>query len=156
MATPTFDNDNIEKRATFRSFLHRQLFKTPTLPQNVDLKGKTVIVTGSNTGIGLECARQLLDLGASKLIIAVRNQSKGDKARENLLSNRPPLLDLSVEVWSLDLQSYESIVSFVDRAKSLDRLDIVVLNSGVSKQFFDLTPSTGHEDTIQFNGKHIQ
>ncbi|KAJ8130820.1 hypothetical protein O1611_g2802 [Lasiodiplodia mahajangana] len=151
MATPTFNN--IEKRATLRSFLHRQVFKTPSLPQNVNLAGKTAIVTGSNTGIGLECARQLLDLGASKLIIAVRDESKGDKAKQDLLSSHPSLPDLSVEVWSLDLQSYESIVSFVDRAKGLDQLDIVVLNAGVSKQFFNLTPSTGHEETIQVNGR---
>ncbi|KAI1358518.1 retinol dehydrogenase 12 [Xylaria arbuscula] len=143
--------DNIEERASLKSFLHRQLFKTPLLPQDVKLEGKTAIVTGSNTGIGLECARQLLDLGLSKLIIAVRDSSKGEKAREELLSGRASSSHLSLEVWELDLQSYESVVTFVDRASGLDRIDIVVLNAGVSKQFFDLTPSTGHEETIQVN-----
>ncbi|KAJ3557895.1 hypothetical protein NPX13_g9834 [Xylaria arbuscula] len=143
--------DNIEERASLKSFLHRQLFKTPLLPQDVNLEGKTAIVTGSNTGIGLECARQLLDLGLSKLIIAVRDSSKGDKAREELLSGRAFSSHLSLEVWDLDLQCYESVVAFVDRARGLDRIDIVVLNAGVSKQFFDLTSSTGHEETIQVN-----
>jgi FlaA1/EpsC-like NDP-sugar epimerase len=90
--TTTFNHP--EKRAGVRAFLHRQLFVTPPLPHDVDLRGKTAIVTGSNAGIGLECARQLLDLGVSKLIIAVRNETKGEAARKNLLSEgkfRTPL-----------------------------------------------------------------
>ncbi|KAI1101091.1 retinol dehydrogenase 12 [Jackrogersella minutella] len=149
MAAPTFTN--IEKRAGFLAFINRQLCEEPTLPQDVDLKGKTVVVTGSNTGIGLECARQLLDLGPTKLIVAVRNESKGQAAKVKLLSGRPPLADDTIEVWKLDLQSYDSIIAFVERAKELERLDIVVLNAGISKQTFDITPSTGHEESIQVN-----
>lgn len=121
---------------------------TPTLPENVDLKGKTAIVTGSNTGLGLECARQLLDLGLSKLVIAVRDEAKGQFAKTHLLGGRP---GGSVGAWKLDLQSYDSITAFAERTKTLERLDIVVLNAGVSKQFFDVTPSTGHEESIQVN-----
>ncbi|RYP48933.1 hypothetical protein DL768_005295 [Monosporascus sp. mg162] len=149
MAAPTFSN--VDERAGLLSFLNRQLFEKPTLPQNVHLGRKTAIVTGSNTGIGLECARQLLDLGTSKLIIAVRDEFKGQAARANLLSGRSAHPDNTVEVWKLDLQSYDSITTFVERTKSLERLDIVVLNAGVMKQFFDLNPSTGHEETIQVN-----
>ncbi|KAK8057372.1 NAD(P)-binding protein [Apiospora saccharicola] len=61
--------DNTEKRAGFKSFVHRQLFEKPTLPEDVDLRGKTAIVTGSNTGIGLECARQLLNLGLLAILL---------------------------------------------------------------------------------------
>ncbi|KAI1776429.1 retinol dehydrogenase 12 [Hypoxylon cercidicola] len=132
------------------SFLNRQLFEESALPQNVDLK-KTAIVTGSNTGIGFECARQLLDLGLSRLIVAVRDESKGQVARMKLLSSHSSLPEESIEVWKLDLQSYDSITAFAVCAESLERLDIAVLNDGVSKQFFDLSPSTGHEETIQVN-----
>ncbi|RYP68437.1 hypothetical protein DL771_006701 [Monosporascus sp. 5C6A] len=149
MAAPTFSN--VEERAGLLSFLNRQFFEKPTLPQNVHLDGKTAIVTGSNSGIGLECARQLLDLGTSKLIIAVRDESRGQTARANLLSGRSAPPDKTVEVWKLDLQSYDSIAAFVERTKSLERLDIVVLNAGIMKQSFDLNPSTGHEETIQVN-----
>ncbi|KAI1465638.1 retinol dehydrogenase 12 [Daldinia caldariorum] len=149
MTTPTFTN--IEKRAGVLDFLRRQLFEEPTLPHDVDLTGKTVVVTGSNTGIGFECARQLLDLGTSKLIMAVRNESKGQAARSALLSSHSSLPENSIEVWQLDLHSYDSITAFVERTKDLERLDIVILNAGISKQFFDLTPSTGHEETIQVN-----
>lgn len=146
---PTFSTPP-ESRATFRSFLYRQLFVTPPLPTDVSLQGKTAIVTGANTGIGLECARQLLDLHLSKLIIAVRNEDKGLKAKVNLLSGRQIEPD-TVDVWNLDLESYDSISSFVERAKALDGLDIAVLNAGVMNQKHVLTTATKHEQTIQIN-----
>lgn len=149
MAAPTFSATEIERRAGLLSFLRRQLFEKPPLSQK-NLTGKTAVVTGSNTGIGLECARQLLDLGVSKLIVAVRDETKGQTARTRLLSGRS-IPDSTVEVWQLDLQSYESITAFVGRAKGTQGWDIVVLNAGISKQFYDLTPSTGHEETIQVN-----
>ncbi|KAI0159864.1 retinol dehydrogenase 12 [Hypoxylon sp. FL1284] len=120
----------------------------PTFSAAEDLKGKTAVVTESNTGIGFECARQLLDLGIGKLIIAVRDEAKGQNAKRALLHGRS-ISDDAIEVWRLDLQSYESITAFAERARGIERLDIAVLNSGVSKQFFDLTPSTGHEESIQ-------
>lgn len=69
-----------EKAASISQYLYRQLFvHTPSVSrQEVDLKGKTAIITGSNSGIGLECARQLLDLGLGKLILAVRT-SPGER-----------------------------------------------------------------------------
>lgn len=138
-----------EKNASIGHFFYRQLFLTPTLPQNVSLEGKTAIVTGSNTGIGLETARQLLDMGLSKLIIAVRDESKGQTARKNLLS-RHLFQDRSIEVWSLDMSSYDSISAFVEKAKTLERLNIAVLNAGIMKQTYDIV-STGHEECFQVN-----
>ncbi|KAF3013867.1 hypothetical protein E8E15_004118 [Penicillium rubens] len=48
----------------------------PVTVQGVSLAGKTALVTGSNTGVGLETSRQLLELGLSKLIIAVRSEER--------------------------------------------------------------------------------
>lgn len=39
-------------------FMRGQLFQTPELP-NVDFTGKTVVVTGANSGLGFECAKHL-------------------------------------------------------------------------------------------------
>jgi retinol dehydrogenase-12 len=39
-------------------FMHGQLFQTPQLPK-VDFTGKTVVVTGANSGLGFECAKHL-------------------------------------------------------------------------------------------------
>ncbi|KAI2610573.1 retinol dehydrogenase 12 [Hypoxylon sp. NC1633] len=149
MAVPTFSTTEVEQRAGILIFLRRQLFEKPTLSQK-DLKGKTAVVTGANTGIGFECASQLLDLGIIKLIITVRDEAKGQAARTKLLSGRS-VSDRTVEVWQLDLQSYESITAFVERARGTARWDMVVLIAAISKQSFELTPSTGHEETIQVN-----
>ncbi|KAI1086967.1 retinol dehydrogenase 12 [Rostrohypoxylon terebratum] len=123
-----FTDAEIQSHARLSSFLCRQLFERPSLPQK-DLTGKTIIVTGSNSGVGFECARQLLDLGVSNLILAVRNEAKGKAARTKLLSGWSAP-NSTVEIWQLDLESYESIFAFVKRARSLERLDIVVLNAG--------------------------
>lgn len=104
----------------------------PVSRRDVDLSGETAIVTGSNVGLGLECARQLLDLGCSKVILAVRSEAKGEAARQDLSRGRDLKLGV-IEVWKLDLSSYDSIIAFSERAKSLERLDLVILNAGIFK-----------------------
>ncbi|KAL4755988.1 retinol dehydrogenase 12 [Aspergillus foveolatus] len=147
-----FTPAQIQKRATYSAFIRRQLFGHPPVvsPKDADLSGKTAVVTGSNTGIGLECCRQLLDLGLSKLIIAVRTPTKGEEARSQLLSSKPAA-KCQIEVKKLDLSSYDSILAFAEYAKGLDRLDIVINNAGLLKRTFELDPRTGHEETIQVN-----
>jgi len=149
-ATETPTLAEAEKNATIGRFLYRQLFLTVPPPPAISLTGKTAIVTGANTGLGLEIARQLLDHGLSKLILAVRDEVKGQNARAELLSGRDSS-DLSIEVWQLDMLSYESITTFVERIKGLPSLDIAVLNAGVMKQIYTTSSSTGHEDTTQVN-----
>ncbi|KAI2621801.1 retinol dehydrogenase 12 [Hypoxylon sp. NC1633] len=141
-----------EKRATQGAFMKRQLFVNPPVVSRheVDLGSKTAIITGSNTGLGLECARQLLDLGIGRLILAVRSESKGQAAKKNLLAGRTSNKQV-VDVWSLDLASYESITSFAERAKGLDRLDIFIENAGITKSEYETCKSTGHEETVQVN-----
>ncbi|VUC36369.1 unnamed protein product [Clonostachys rosea] len=141
-----------EKRASYSAFIKRQLFGGPptTLRANVNLQGQTAVITGSNTGIGLECARQFLDLGLSRLIIAVRNVASGETARKLLLEGRSPN-EHRIDVWKVDLSRYDSIQSFVKQCETLDRLDIFVHNAGVSKGKFELNPTTGHEELVQIN-----
>ncbi|KAI1350306.1 NAD(P)-binding protein [Xylaria sp. FL0043] len=141
-----------EKRATQRAFLKRQLFVTPPAVTRADanVEGKTAIITGSNTGLGFEAARQLVDLGISRLILAVRSETKGQIAKRQLLVGKNPDKQV-VEVWPLDLSSYESVTSFVGHVKTLDRLDIFINNAGLTKLNFELNKNTGHEETIQVN-----
>ncbi|KAF2963025.1 hypothetical protein GQX73_g10546 [Xylaria multiplex] len=140
-----------EKEATIFQYFHRQFFgKTPTLTKkDVNLNGKTAIVTGSNTGIGLEVARQLLDLGLSKIVLAVRDIVKGESARKDLSTGRAETQE--IEAWSLDMGSYSSIIAFSDRAKTLEHLDIVILNAGLYKVTESFSPSTGFEEAVQVN-----
>ncbi|TGJ78666.1 hypothetical protein E0Z10_g10098 [Xylaria hypoxylon] len=121
---------------------------SPSAPAG-DLVGKTAIVTGSNSGIGLECARQLLGRGLSKLILAVRDERKGAIASEDLACGRNLEPD-TIEVWHLDYSSYDSIRSFANRARDLETLDIVVLNAGVYR-IPRVILATGHEEDIQVN-----
>ncbi|RYP55561.1 hypothetical protein DL769_010118 [Monosporascus sp. CRB-8-3] len=151
MATPQFDITP-EKEASMSQYFYRQFFVKPQVlkKSEFDLRGQTAIVTGSNTGLGLEASRQLLDLGLSKLILAVRSVSKGEAARRDLSSGRAPG-SCEIEVWSLDLASYESITKFAERAKTLDRLDIAVLNAGIFRTEEEFHPTTGIETDVQIN-----
>jgi retinol dehydrogenase-12 len=47
---------------------------------NVDLTGQTVVVTGSNVGLGLEAAKQFARMNPVHLVLAVRNMVKGQAA----------------------------------------------------------------------------
>ncbi|KAK7985546.1 NAD(P)-binding protein [Apiospora saccharicola] len=142
-----------EQEASKLQFVRRQFSGAPPAVSrdDVNLEGKAAIVTGANGGIGLECCRQLLDLGVSKLIMAVRDEQKGEAARETLTAAKSSASQF-IEVWKLDLASYESVVAFARRAESLQpRLDIAILNAGVNRGSFALNPETGHEEDVQTN-----
>ncbi|KAF9773541.1 hypothetical protein IL306_008628 [Fusarium sp. DS 682] len=97
-----------------------------------DLSDKVMIVSGSNTGLGFEASQHLLRLGVGKLIMAVRSLDKGEKARKELLqlTKRAPE---SIEVWYLDMASYESVKSFAARASAeLPTIDVVLANAGLA------------------------
>lgn len=121
--------------------------RVPDLPPHIDLSGQTAVVTGSNSGIGLECSREFLKLGLSHLVLAVRSQSKGDVVASQL---RADFSDAKVEVSLVDMESYESVQSFATRCQALEQLDIAVLNAGLVKAEFTQSGS-GHETTIQVN-----
>jgi NAD(P)-dependent dehydrogenase (short-subunit alcohol dehydrogenase family) len=124
-------------------------YKPQWPPEDTSLSEKVAIVTGANTGLGYDCARQLLSFKLSHLIIAVRSAEKGEAAAAKLRAQYP---EATVEVWPLDMNSYSSIQAFAGRAESqLPRLDAAILNAGVSKTKFDVVPSTGHEEVIQVN-----
>lgn len=139
-----------EKQASVPRFFYNQLTVKPAIVQGVSLAGKTALVTGSNTGVGLETSRQLLDLGLSKLILAVRSEEKGQAAKKSLSAGRD-LSDDSIEIWNLDQSDYDSVVAFAERTKSLPRLDIVVLNIGIANATRVFNAKTGHDEMIQVN-----
>ncbi|KAI1825271.1 NAD(P)-binding protein [Xylaria intraflava] len=133
---------------TFWGFLYRQLTVKPKpLPANVSLRGKTVLVTGANVGLGLEACQELAAHGAARIILGVRSVSKGETAKSTILALSP---NVDVQVWELDQESAKSIKAFADKAASLDRLDVVILNAGVKVMEFTKS-KFGHESNIQVN-----
>lgn len=139
-----------EQQASMLNFWRQQIFFKPAEVRGTErLQGKTAIVTGSNTGVGYQTARQLLNLGLSKLILAVRNEQKGNTAAAKLATDLAE--GASIEVWLLDHSSYDSVVAFAERARGLDRLDIVNLNIAVTFMNQVFNPNTGHDEMIQVN-----
>ncbi|KAL8779429.1 MAG: hypothetical protein Q9213_006947 [Squamulea squamosa] len=133
-------------------FMYRQKTAHPAPVPFQDLSGQTVLVTGANVGIGMEATRQLMGFKVARVIMAVRTPSKGIEAKTQLLSaNSSANSTCEVEVWPLDMDSFDSVLAFGRRAQQLDRLDIVLLNAGVKKQVYEANQVTGHETTIQVN-----
>lgn len=130
------------------AFLYRQLLITPPVPKT-RFDDQTIIVTGSNVGLGLEAARHFGRLGAARVILAVRDIQKGEAAKKSIdrtLRRSPSPL----AVWKLDLSSYESVREFAARVdRELDRVDIVCANAGIATGVFRLTERD--ESTITTN-----
>ena len=91
-----------------------------------DLSGKTIIVTGAATGIGVETARALAEQGA-EVVLAVRNHTAGDAAvaEINKTAKGP-----KARVQHLDLSSLASVKGFVDEWGG-QPVDILINNAGV-------------------------
>ncbi|KAK6854005.1 hypothetical protein PG995_010817 [Apiospora arundinis] len=133
--------DQIRSRLIFQSgigFIYRQLFMhpPPVAPGNT-LDGQTAIITGSNTGLGLEAARQLLQLDLSRLILA-----------EPFAMSFP---HAHIEVWILDMEDPDSVSAFVVKCQTLGRIDMVILNAGVQNKDWVVSAKTGNEQTFQVN-----
>ena len=118
--------------ASFVGFVREQFTALPY--PDTQHTGQTVIVTGSNVGLGLEAARHFTRLNAEKVILAVRSLEKGENAKKSIeeTTGRAGVL----EVWQLDLSSYESVKEFVKKAEGLKRLDAIVENAGISRDYY--------------------
>lgn len=129
-----------------RTCLYHQVFTTPEYP-DTDCSGRTIIVTGANTGLGKEAARHIVRLNAERVIITSRNASKGEATAKDIeqTTGRKGV----VEVWDLDLESYENVKAFAERVKTLERLDAIIENAG--KSTMNYSEVGGNESTITVN-----
>lgn len=113
-----------------------------------DQTGRTAIVTGANTGIGLETARMLALKGAS-VVLACRNPDKGQAALDRIAAEKPKG---SATLSLLDLSDLDSVAAFAKGfASKHARLDLLINNAGVmvpplgrTKQGFELQFGTNH------------
>jgi NAD(P)-dependent dehydrogenase (short-subunit alcohol dehydrogenase family) len=93
-----------------------------------DQSGRTAIVTGANSGLGLVTASELARHGAG-VVLACRNVEKGEAALAEIAASAP---GAQLELAELDLGSLASVQSFAERfAASHDGLDLLINNAGV-------------------------
>ncbi|XP_068897864.1 retinol dehydrogenase 12-like isoform X2 [Tenebrio molitor] len=111
------------------------------------LLGKTVIVTGSNTGIGFYTALDFAKRGA-RVILACRDYKKGEAAREEIIKRTDnPNVFLKI----VDLSSFESVRAFAQEInKTEDRLDVLV-NNAAAALVNDKKTKDGHLLAMQVN-----
>jgi NAD(P)-dependent dehydrogenase (short-subunit alcohol dehydrogenase family) len=106
--------------------------------------GRTFVVTGANSGLGLQTALELARRGAD-VVLAVRNVDKGHMAEQRIRYEVP---DARTTVRALDLADLDSVEAF---AEQTDRVDVLVNNAGVmalprreTKQGYELQLGTNH------------
>ncbi len=127
----------------------QQIKKKWNIEDIPDQTGKTAIVTGANSGTGLQ-ASKILAMKGAEVIMACRNTEKGTAALETIITEFP---EANVKVMELDLASLNSIQSFTeDFKKKYQTLDILLNNAGVMQ-----TPESQTADgfELQFGTNHL-
>ncbi|KAL2135937.1 hypothetical protein VTI74DRAFT_6165 [Chaetomium olivicolor] len=131
-------------------FLRSQLIESWKLPYpSTNYAGQTIVITGSNTGLGKEAARHYARLGASKLILAVRSVDKGEAAKKDIQTTAAK--GVSIEVWKVDMASYASVKDFAARVEAeLDRVDIFHANAGLVRSEFATAEDNETNITVNY------
>lgn len=115
----------------------------------IDLHGKTVLITGASTGLGLETARTLAGAGA-RIIMAARPGDKLDNAHTAMQKDFPTV---QIDKVGLELTDFDSIRACADAVKKLtEKIDLLINNAGIMAVPFARTPA-GCE--LQFGTNHI-
>lgn len=124
------------------------------LPTDIDLTGKTAVAMGPSSGLGLELARQLLQMRASTVILAVRNVAKGEACAKDLLQDHEvPKLNPkpSIKVMELHIDRYDSVQQFASQLRDeIPVVDLLILNAGISPVTLERSPN-GHARAVQVN-----
>jgi len=109
-------------------YLGKKVYDGPVFDEAVSLKGQNVIITGGNTGLGLESAIKLAQLGGNVIILS-RASAKTDQAVETIKKQSGSSL---VSAIPLDLGDLKSIKQCADELKKrVDKIDVALLNAGI-------------------------
>ena len=135
----------------------RKFFAGGVCRSKARLDGKTIIITGSNAGIGFGAAKDFYGRGA-RVIMACRNMERAGKATTKIkdtYNNIAGAITGEIVNYSLDISSMASIRKFVTTIlEKEDNIDILVNNAGIiqpinqsqylTEDGFDLTIGTNH------------
>lgn len=115
-----------------------------------DLSGKVILVTGANSGLGLQSVLDLARHGPKEIWLTSRTTEKAEQAIKEVKKQVP---GANLKPLSLDLSSFDSIKSAARSfTQSSQRLDILLLNAGIMASDAGLTKD-GYE--IQFGTNHM-
>ncbi|KAJ5820161.1 hypothetical protein N7474_005752 [Penicillium riverlandense] len=129
--------------------LLKMQYSAPTDPRGISFAGKTVLLTGATSGLGYEAAIKFLNLGVDSLIIGSRSLERGNRVKTELetRTDRPG----AVQVWELEMSSFQSVKSFAGRVNTeLPRLDVALLNAGLWNRNYARSGEEW-EETVQVN-----
>jgi NAD(P)-dependent dehydrogenase (short-subunit alcohol dehydrogenase family) len=120
-----------------------------------DQQDRIAVITGANSGIGLEAARELTRAGA-RVVMACRDTAKGEDAAKSIRASVPAA---RLDVEALDLASLDSVRAFAERYPH-DRLDLLINNAGVmasphrqTADGFELQLGTNHLGHFALTGR---
>ncbi len=120
-----------------------------TIADLPDLSGKTIVVTGANSGLGYEASLALAGAGAH-VVLACRDQAKGRAAEQQIKAQHPRAATM---LMALDLASLADIRRFADAVRTAcPRIDVLMNNAGVMALPFRQT-TDGFE--MQFGTNHL-
>uniref|UniRef100_A0A023ER36 Putative dehydrogenase with different specificities related to short-chain alcohol dehydrogenase n=1 Tax=Aedes albopictus TaxID=7160 RepID=A0A023ER36_AEDAL len=129
----------------FKYYLYITLGK---ITSSRNMEGKTVIVTGANSGIGKETARDLAKRGA-RVIMACRNMETAAKARDEIVAESN---NQNIIVRHVDMSSLASVRAFANEILCTEAvIDVLIHNAGVAEGLISKVTSDGLEFTLATN-----
>eukprot|EP00980_Cylindrotheca_fusiformis_P021326 scaffold8212_cov93-Cylindrotheca_fusiformis.AAC.6 len=119
------------------------------------LRGKTILITGANAGIGKETAFQLATMGAKQIVLLCRSQSRAEAAIAELVARpRGISSEQQFSICPCDLSDFQSIrkaVNHMVTTLNIDQADVLINNAGLvmgtqtkSRDGYEMMMQTNH------------
>ncbi|XP_055592998.1 retinol dehydrogenase 14 isoform X2 [Uranotaenia lowii] len=131
--------------SVFKTYLYLTCGK---ITNSRNMEGKTVIITGANSGIGKETARDLAKRGA-RVIMACRNMETAKEARDEIIADSN---NKNIIIRQLDISSLASIRIFAQQIIDTESVvDVLIHNAGVAQGFSNNVTADGLDFTMATN-----